>query len=682
MAAPSLMHQVMPELLSGIGDGLRQVYQGAIDNSGLLTSDYMTLRDLLELSGYTDKEPLHALLLIMLAALNEGSLCVEINAERLNKRLKDLTDLETVEPWPANIVAELRDSGYSDLIARADQRDKPLVRSQFNGRTYLYFQRQFEDERALATMLGHRLQQVSMSECPGDLSQVLRQVLVEHRLRAGDQPLQLNPEQRLALGLALLRPFVLVSGGPGTGKTSIVLTLLRCLARLPGFDTKRIAVAAPTGRAADQLNQSFRKGLATLPPPRPEADDRVFAVSALTLHRLLGFNPETGTVRHHAENPLAVDLVIVDEVSMVGLDLMTRLFQALPTKARLVLLGDKDQLPSVDAGAVLANLTGSDQTPGFSPEVRKQLTCLFPDLAVPPAKGQGLKDAAVVLEENHRSNQSIQKIARAVNAPPQNVVTEIPSLKAAEISFSQLEQGCCRVDGTENMVYWRQVLRRWADHHYLAGRAGEPSFFERAEEIRLPASDELGGEYWKKLDPLFDTLQNARILTVVRDGPWGCTGINDFLQQTFRRRRNLGGRHRLFSGAAVLITRNDYNHQLFNGDVGLALHAEAGGYRIVLPRPDSYKSLLAEALPAHEFAFAMTVHKAQGSEYGQVLLVLPPAKGHRLLTKEMVYTGITRAKNLVAICGSEEILKRAIERRVEREANLIAQDGEQSDRTG
>jgi exodeoxyribonuclease V alpha subunit len=215
------------------------------------------------------------------------------------------------------------------------------------------------------------------------------------------------------------------------------------------------------------------------------------------------------------------------------------------------------------------------------------------------------------------------------------------------------------------------VLLRWAAHHYLTGRDGLESFFQRARKVRLPALAEPGSEHQAELDALFATLNDARILTLVRDGAWGCTGINRFLDLEFRRQLGTGGRGRLLAGSAVLITANDYNLQLFNGDVGLALESAAGGYRVVFPRLGSYLSVPMDALPAHELAFAMTVHKAQGSEYGQVLLTLPPATGRRLLTKEMIYTGMTRARNLAVVCSSAEVLRTAISRRVEREANLL-----------
>jgi len=201
------------------------------------------------------------------------------------------------------------------------------------------------------------------------------------------------------------------------------------------------------------------------------------------------------------------------------------------------------------------------------------------------------------------------------------------------------------------------------------------------DEIRLPPTSNLDNALQPALDELFEGLNRARILTLVREGPWGSTGINQFLVHELRRqiRRtepsdnspNRLDRSGLFEGAPLLVTRNDYHHQLFNGDVGLVLRTSSGGHRAVFQRMGSYFALPLDALPVHELAFAMTVHKAQGSEYDQVLLVLPPQGGQRLLTKEMLYTGITRARQLAVIAGSADLVRTAIRRRVQREANLL-----------
>jgi exodeoxyribonuclease V alpha subunit len=470
-----------------------------------------------------------------------------------------------------------------------------------------------------------------------------------------------------------------VTGGPGTGKTSIVLTVLRCLARTPGFDIQRVALAAPTGRGAQRLSDSIRLGLDTIGAPLPPADASLLSVAAQTLHRLLGYSPDRGTFRHHAENPLQSDFIIIDEVSMVGLELMNRLFQALRPSARLLLLGDKDQLPSVDAGAVLANLMATSETPSYSRSFCTELSELFAELkqapvvpvADPDGQGNRLQDVITVLERNHRSQAQIQEVARAINAQRAAVAEELPVVAARDVDFAELAQkgGCWRLEGVDNADSWRDVLVRWAQHHYAAD--GKRSFGEYLKRIRLPASIDSEGAHRLALDDLFGILNQARILTLLREGPWGCTAINRFLERELRRRLDPAGRARLFAGAAVLVTRNDYELQLYNGDVGLTVPAASGGYRVVFPRLGGYASLAPDALPAHELAFAMTVHKAQGSEYGQVLLALPPQGGRRLLTKEIIYTGITRARDVAVVCSSVEVLNTALSRRVEREANLL-----------
>jgi exodeoxyribonuclease V alpha subunit len=676
MNAPPSLHRIVRELFPDIGEELRLLFDGAIENSGLLASDYMTLRDLLELSDYTSEEPLCALLLVMLTALDAGSLCVEISPERLAQRLADLAGAPVVGPWPRRIVDALGDHGYPELIADGNRPDKPLVCRRIGGRTFLYFQKQHGHERELAELLGRRLEFSGLAPVPGDLTAIVREVLVDRPLCAGGRTLVLNSQQRTALAMTLLRPFVLASGGPGTGKTSIVLTVLRCLARVPGFKSERIALAAPTGRAAQRLNDSIRQGIETLSAPAAEADAGILPIAAQTVHRLLGYSPDRGTFRHHSENPLAADFVIVDEISMVGLELMNRLFQALRPDARVLLLGDKDQLPSVDAGAVLANLTATNEETSCSPALQRAVVELFLDLAqqrlapsaIRPSPRSRLQDVLVVLEQNHRSRADIQEFARGVNAQRAAAGRELPALRARDVAFEDLARkgGCWRLDGTDNPASWRGVLLRWAEHQYV----GNGSFRDHLERIRLPASIEPDGAHQGALDDLFSVLNRARILTLLRDGAWGSTAINRFLEEVLRRRLD-PGRERLFAGAAVLVTRNDYNLQLFNGDVGLTLHGASGGYRVVFPRLGSYVSLAPDALPAHELAFAMTVHKAQGSEYGEVLLVLPPQGGRRLLTKEMIYTGVTRARNLAIVCSPVEVLETAIARRVEREANLL-----------
>jgi exodeoxyribonuclease V alpha subunit len=450
--------------------------------------------------------------------------------------------------------------------------------------------------------------------------------------------------------LALSRNLTLISGGPGTGKTSIVLTLLRCVVR-GGVSPDRIALAAPTGRAAQRLTEAVRLGLQSLPQAAGSPDALLADVAATTLHQLLEYVPSRDHFRKHAENPLEADIVIIDEVSMVGMVLMARLFQALRPEARLILLGDKDQLPSVDAGAVLANLISDEPGEG--------------------SQRQGVQDALVILQTNHRSEPHIRAVAAAVNRRQVAVLDDLPILTPpahADATWTCLagEKGVRFLEQTEQTPgELRRLLELWAHHAYLAG-----GFRETLAECMKYSEDEEHPRRQELLGELFRLLDRTRLLTLIREGPWGCVEINRYLDRFLRPRFSKPGRGVLFPGAPVLVTRNDHARQLYNGDVGLTVGGPGGGLRVAFPRQGSYLTFPADALPPHELGFALTVHKSQGSEYGQVLLVFPPTGGRRLLTKELVYTGLTRARDLAILCATREVLGLAIQRQCVRESGF------------
>jgi exodeoxyribonuclease V alpha subunit len=669
------------------GPALVELYASAADNAGLLRTDFYTIRDLLDLSGYATEEPLHVLLLCLVLALDEGSLCVEATEAGLARRLAYLGEVGELAREAATALAADR---YPRLIGRDVDSAKPVVLRRHAGRVHLYFQKYLRHELVLHEQLRRRIGGPdtpvwpARQECLAHQAPALRTVFHEV---VQDQPFRLNRDQRLAVALALLRSFAIVSGGPGTGKTSIVFSLLRCLVRA-GIRPERIALAAPTGRAAQRLTDAIRAGLANLGAAPAGPDAALAPLAATTLHHLLGFHPSRGTFRHHIENPLLADVVIVDEVSMVGLVLMAQLLQATDPATKLVLLGDKDQLPSVEAGAVLANLAPADSTPSYSATLRSQIAALDPELVFPQESApQPLQDVLVVLEENYRSQRDIQEIAAAVNRQEAAVIDRLARLafpphpnplpqgeRESRGIFPPLESkpGCWFLDlAGMSLGGWRRLLEGWLEHHYLASDEAKATYRGLVETCVLPTNGAIPPAEQALLDQLFAVLGRARVLTLIREGPWGCVGINQFLADLLRPRLDRGGRSKLFLGAPVLMTRNDHARGLFNGDVGITLRDAGGGYRVVFSRQGGYLSCPAETLPGHELAFALTVHKSQGSEYGQVLLVLPPEGGKRLLTKEMVYTGITRARELVVICAATDVLRFAIGRRIERESALL-----------
>jgi exodeoxyribonuclease V alpha subunit len=657
----------LKELFPTAEPALLQLLNGAAENAFLLRSDLYTMRDWLEIANYGDQPELLALLALLFTALEEGSLCVEISTDALVRRVRDFVPIEAAETWASRLVQALASADFSALIGTSPFDRRPLILHEANGRRYLYFQKYLGAELDFQRALQQRLSQTA-DAVADHWPAILRDVLVEHPLRFGTRAMQLDVEQSFALGTALCQPFTIISGGPGTGKTSIVLTLLRCLVRA-GFTPERIALAAPTGRAAQRLTDSLRAGAQRLDTP---ADAPLRDIAASTLHHLLGYRPRRNQFTRHRENPVPADIVIIDEVSMVGLVMMAQLLDALDPKTKLILLGDKDQLPSVDAGAVLAHLVGESPSTTFSGAHAQRLSMLFPDQKIPLSSDTSpLQNRVVLLRTNHRSQSAIREAAQAINSQDANLVDRLPGAKfpgGAALASLESQGGCWLLEqthATSNEL--RGFVQHWADHTYFHSTLGGTTIAQLTKDIVLDNHDEANSAF----APLFTLLDRFRLLTLVRETAWGCDEINRTMEQYLRPRLEASERTGLFPGAPVLITRNDPARGLYNGDVGITLRARNGGLRVLFQRQNACVHFPAESLPAHELGFALTVHKSQGSEYANVMVVLPPTAGKRLLTKELVYTAITRAKSLAILCSTKDVLRFAIGRKIVRESGIL-----------
>lgn len=632
----------------------QRLVHGARENADLLTNDLYTIRDWMQISGY-QQETLAVLLLVQILGEGEGSLCTELSRENLCRRLRDLVTDPEAERWAGDILADLDDHGYPALIGVTADDDRPLVTYSVGDRRYLYFQKILRYESEFAKSLAMRLVSSPALIAPARAAAIIGDVLKKPVGHLSEGALELDGDQKRALELALTRGLAIISGGPGTGKTSIVFTLLRSLVRA-GVPAERIALAAPTGRAAQRLGDTIRRRLDSLAAEADSVDAALAGLVPNTLHKLLEYLPTHDRCRRHAENPLEADVVIVDEVSMVGMVMMARLLEALPASAQLVLLGDKDQLPSVEAGAVLSHLLQE----GGASDAREQ---------------SSHPKAVVLLRTNHRCEPGLCAVADAINQQNVDVVEQIPRLELpVDSPDSQVWQEAARSGGCRLLeltrktpLEIRQVFQHWASVVYLSDD------FARLVARCVVTSDEKQGETEELalLGELFERFERARLLTLVRDGPWGCVEANHHLEQLVRPRLDRRSGQGLFAGAPVLVTRNAASLQLYNGDVGLTLRSRNGGLRVVFQRHGGFLQLPVEALPAHELGFALTVHKSQGSEYDQVLVVLPPEGGRRLLTKELLYTAVTRAKKSAILCATTESLRLAIARKCAREAGIL-----------
>jgi len=436
--------------------------------------------------------------------------------------------------------------------------------------------------------------------------------------------------QRAAAAIAVSRNLSVISGGPGTGKTATVARIVALLIQQAldhGDSPPRVSLVAPTGKAAARLRESIRTAKTAEGGAALRCDEQVRLLipeEGATIHRTLGYRPRTPTrFRHGAANPLPVDVVVVDEASMVDLALMTKLVEAVPPSARLILLGDRDQLASVDAGSVLGDICnvssrGDAQAPSTSP----------------------LSGSVVHLTHSYRfgEDSAIGKLARAINENRAEDALDLLGT-GGDVAFQTLEAG---------------------DHGRLEQRVAEEAF-ERSRAM-LAADD--------PADRL--TRFNCwRVLCAHRRGEGGAEAVNAAIEEKLAAAGLIDLRSAWYAGRPVMITENDYDLGLFNGDTGLTIgDPQTGRLRVCFVTADgSWRTVAPSRLPAHETAFAITVHKAQGSEFDEVAVVLP-AQISPVVTRELLYTAVTRARERVTIFGSREVVAAAIRSRTVRFSGL------------
>jgi exodeoxyribonuclease V alpha subunit len=493
-------------------------------------------------------------------------------------------------------VASTRRALRATKVVGAPGEWQPLI---LDAADRLYLQRYWAYERRLAESIAKRLQAAPPEVDEAFLESELGRVL----------PGEKSGDQRTAAGLAVRSRFAIITGGPGTGKTrtvGVILSLLRELAARAGQTAPRIALAAPTGKAAMRLQDSIRQ-IAAENGESPELE-------AVTIHRLLGLFGDSPKPRFDAARPLLADVVIVDEASMIDLAMMSKLAAAVPEDARLILLGDREQLPPVETGRVFGDLCAA----------------------------RALAKAVATLSRNFRFGEEsgLKRLSDAVQRSDCAAVLDA----LQEGRFDDLRGAETPVPDALRASLQAVVRERTAS--LLAAR--------HDPEAALAA------------------LGTFRILGAMREGPYGVENLNAQVENLLAEAGEvvLGSRH--YAGRPVMILRNDYQLRLFNGDVGVLLHdPEAGGdLRAFFRSEDGTVRRLSPArLPEHETAWAMTVHKSQGSEFERILLVLPD-RPSPVVTRELIYTAITRARSEATVWYRPEALSAALGRSSERCSGL------------
>ncbi|MCB9674840.1 MAG: exodeoxyribonuclease V subunit alpha [Alphaproteobacteria bacterium] len=559
-------------------------------------------------------------------AISEGDVGVDLT--RAATSLARRTDAPVPSlPAPDAWATALR--AVPDLVRTpADKRPAPLV---LDG-TDLYLERTWAYQDRLASLVRTRLAEPNRPVDAARLADLLRQ------LDFGDPKAAL---QLRAAITATYRGFAMVAGGPGTGKTAVVVKLLALLQTLETERTRRplrIRLAAPTGKAAARMSESIRMRAEEWIPASLRTG---LDVQASTIHRMLGWAGRS-RFRHCAEDPLPLDLLIVDEASMVDLPLMTKLLDAVPPGARILLLGDPDQLASVEIGSVFADLCAACSGP-VSSTLRDAWVAAGCDPSGREAAGAepAAGDALTILTYTWRFQAGIEELAQQVNAGDgPGALAVLMRADLPDVAIVPLERS------TEGAL--AQVEAAVLEPYLAVAKASTPT-------------------------EALDLLRSLRVLGAHRAGVLGVDSLNAHLEARVRQQLGVPPEVDWYAGRPVMITKNDHDLKLYNGDVGVVLGSpdDPNSLRVWFEtaRKGEPRAVPPALLPEHETVFVTTVHKSQGSEYAHVVLVLP-REVSPLVTRELLYTGVTRASARVTVLGPEEVWVAGVEARIERMSRL------------
>ena len=603
------------------------------------------------------------LILISFAALQEGSTRFPVTgplAEAPMRRILNalcangFDDDNAVEAIATSIKSILENDRAAALIAHREDEYKPLLYIA----PYIIHHRIHHCECKLANRLAKLLTTTpDQATDANTVALALSDVIARPVIVQGHQ-IMLSDEQRDVIAASARGGLTIVSGGPGTGKTSIIVAILRLMVRL-GVGPSEISLAAPTGKAAYRMGECIAESLTRI-GQRDAVDQSILDahLEPATIHRMLGYSPDSGRFRHHRNNPLTARVVIIDEGSMLDVTLMERLTSAIQPDARLIILGDANQLPSVAAGSV------------------------FRDLVAPPDDTGPLAAPSKQLEVNHRMNsessagRSILLAARSINAG--DIARLLRNGSDAPIVTRRASPSELTFSGVEFLHAAPRDLGQFLDHWHTEQIRGGAKISELIRHEYIERDGRFDDYDCERLRRLFAHVGKSRILCVTRVFETGAERINARLHSRSSESASVGADRAPFVvGEPLIVLRNDYERGLFNGDAGIRLWVRSSrGTQVpmaVFPRGDNFVAFRFDALrESVELGYAMTVHKAQGSEFDSIAIVLPEAP-IAVLTRELIYTAVSRSRTSVVVVGDESILEHAIASRVERFSGLADQ---------
>ncbi|WP_027359537.1 exodeoxyribonuclease V subunit alpha [Desulforegula conservatrix] len=553
----------------------------------------------------------------------KGHICIDLDSEPLSDLLREM---KITDFTPEQIRSGVE---KSKAVGNPDE-SYPLLLA---GNRFLYLKKFWDYQNIIENFINSKDQ--SFFE--------IRKELIEELVTKNfdNNSKDYNWQMGAAICAARSR-FCLVTGGPGTGKTTTAAKIISILTEILKPELKRkpkIILAAPTGKAAARISSAISSAMLKI--KNLGVDDTDAPEAAITIHRLLGIGHASSRPRYNNKNPLIADVLIIDEASMVDIAMMANIMDALPKRARLILMGDKDQLSSVEPGAVLADICKAGPADKFSQKAFSFLGIggKFPNIS--PVEDEGFYDGVVELDKSYRfsGNSGIGLLAEAIKNGDKN--------SAFEILKSKLYTDIVWIKrGNENSL--KKIINDLTSDHLS----------------RISASD--------SPEKALDCIDEFKILCAVRQGIWGVEGINSTVRELMHENKYAPADGDWYHGRPVMITTNDYQLGLFNGDTGIALKDDNDKKNLMVyfrSGDNTVKAFHPSRLGRHETVFASTVHKSQGSEYDRVALVLPD-RFTGALSMELVYTAVTRAKKEFILISSEEIFSMAISERTRRTSGL------------
>lgn len=659
---------------------MRETLEVWLDVGWIRAVDLQFAHHLCELTECSNEQRSELMLLLTLLShqVGRGHVCIDLNTliahpnrtlalppqdrrypQHLRDRLKQAEKQSPAQLLQHLSAATIQETLEQTGVAGDGAEVTPLVLQQ--GR--LYMRRYWLYERKIASAVTARLPLRPGLNDPN--SPESRQL--ERTLDKLFGPHSSTDYQRAACALAARSRFSLITGGPGTGKTTTVIKLLALLQSMATPDTEahtrkyRIELAAPTGKAAARLNESIRNAIDQLPFSAFEGEltPTDLPTKVRTLHRLLGSRRYSREFRHNADNPLAVDILVIDEASMIDVSMLAAVVSALPDHSQLILLGDQDQLASVEAGSVLGELCARSREGHYQPHTLNwlaQAAKVQLPLALQDKRGTALDQSIAMLRHSYRFDASsgIGQLAQAINLGNglQATINACQQNHYSDVSFVT-PSGQTKEGRNERLLKQLEQHASEGYRDYLA-RANDADLSETARDSSAAA--------------ILNAYAGFQLLTPVRQGEFG---VNELNLRVARQLHSLGiidNQQEWYHGRPIMVSANDYNLGLMNGDIGICLHIE--GRPLIAFMPDdadgSIRWIPPSRLPAHETVFAMTVHKSQGSEFEHCALVLP-VQDSPVLTRELIYTAVTRSRSHFSLISENpqsviQITQRSTER--------------------